>query len=256
MKIYLYKNLNSIVLHRWNYIENYSDFILRNKDKEVLVLDNANFKFENNVYSEFIFNFNNDYKNLKVGTVFTYMIVDDDGYFSSWYVANTILNRGGQFKLKLKRDILNDYIKYIKLNDFNVARSFFNNNMTITKDILPHLINESSDYLTNMNDNLKELKRIDFNYGAYNGDWTTNAGTNQYPGSSTIHVQADEEHGAFAIYFADNILDISGTTREGGDYPVFGVWSNYDRDRMFDNYGSWNGYLVGNNEDYEKGLTC
>ena len=113
MKIYLYKNLNSIVLHRWNYIENYSDFILRNKDKEVLVLDNANFKFENNVYSEFIFNFNNDYKNLKVGTVFTYMIVDDDGYFSSWYVANTILNRGGQFKLKLKRDILNDYINYI-----------------------------------------------------------------------------------------------------------------------------------------------
>ena len=163
MKIYLYKNLNSIVLHRWNYIENYSDFILKNKDKEVLVLDNANFKFENNVYSEFIFNFNNDYKNLKVGTVFTYMIVDDDGYFSSWYVANTILNRGGQFKLKLKRDILNDYIKYIKLNDFNVARSFFNNNMTITKDILPRLINESSDYLTNMNDNLKELKRIDFN---------------------------------------------------------------------------------------------
>ena len=256
MKIYLYKNLNSIVLHRWNYIENYSDFILRNKDKEVLVLDNANFKFENNVYTEFIFNFNNDYKNLKVGTIFTYMIVDDDGYFSSWYVANTILNRGGQFKLKLKRDILNDYIKYIKLNDFNVSRSFFNNNMTITKNILPHLINESSDYLTNMNDNLKELKRIDFNYSAYNGDWTTPAGTNQYPGSSTIHVQADEEHGAFAIYFADNILDISGTTREGGDYPVFGVWSNYDRDRLFDNYGSWNGYLVGNNEDYEKGLTC
>ena len=50
MKIYLYKNLNSIVLHRWNYIENYSDFILKNKDKEVLVLDNVNFKFENNVY--------------------------------------------------------------------------------------------------------------------------------------------------------------------------------------------------------------
>lgn len=257
MKLHLYKNTNSIVLHRWNYIKDYQSFIESNKENEILTLDNANFRFQNNVYTEFIFNMPN-YVNLKPGTIFTYMIVENGDNFSSWYVANTYLIRGGQYNLKLKRDLLNDYLKYIKGNDFNVARSFFNNQMKLDKNILPHLINEDKSYLTNINDNLKEREILDLSNissNLINGTWSPFNLTMDYKGGNSVYIQSDNTHGAFLIYFDDNITSISFDVDGDNDrYPFINV-SNVN-ENIYGTDLNGESFIVGSQKEYDKGYTC
>lgn len=261
MKLHLYKNINSMVLHRWNFISDYPKFIEEHKEQEVITLDNANFKYQNNVYSDFIFNLPN-LVNIDPGVVLTYLIVEDNDKYSSWYIAGTFLIRGGQYDLKLKRDLLNDYMEYIKDNDFNVYRSFFNNQMKVTNNILPHLLNEDENLIGPVNDLLKDRFEIQPSYADdVNGTWsipnTWNYSQSELNpndlGDTSCYIQADRTHGVFLIYFDDNIVSLSGTQVGEEIYPLSAT--NINLEGVVNPIDFVNeGYAMGSESDYNKGF--
>ena len=153
MEIYVFKNLNSIVAHKWRYIKDYDSYIKNNSLNLVYSNTDFNFHFNDYVYTDIIINTGDQY--LTSDTQLTYVIVKaGDSDYSSWYVLNTDQIRGNQYKLHLKRDLLNDYAAKIKDLNYNINRCFYRNLdfSEINNFIYSHLKYEDNYWKENKNE--------------------------------------------------------------------------------------------------------